>query len=72
MIQIATGATGKIYRGALKHTNIKIKHLEQVAHKTIIIKYCSTNEMLVDLLIQGLTYAMINLVCLSPGCPNQR
>jgi hypothetical protein len=51
-----TNTTGKIYRGALKHTYIKIKHLhKQVACKTIVIKYCSTNGMAADLLTKGLT-----------------
>jgi hypothetical protein len=58
-ICIATKATGKIYhryRGALKHTDLKIKHLhEQVARKTMVIKYCSTNKMPADLLTKGLT-----------------
>jgi hypothetical protein len=55
-----TDATGKIYRGALKHTDIKIKHLcEQVARKTVVIKYCSTDEMPADLLTKGLTQAKL-------------
>lgn len=59
-IKIMTDPTGKTYRGALKHTDIKIKHLrEQVARKTVIVKYCSTNEMPADLLTKGLTKAKL-------------
>jgi hypothetical protein len=60
VICIVTEATGKIYHRALKHTDIKIKHLhEQVACKTVVIKYCSTNKMPADLLTKGLTEAKL-------------
>jgi hypothetical protein len=59
-IKIVTDLTGKTYRGALKHTDIKIKHLcKQVAQKTVIVKYCSTKEMPADLLTKGLTKAKL-------------
>jgi hypothetical protein len=42
VIKIVTDPTGKTYRRALKHTDIKIKHLhEQVVQKTVVVKYCS-------------------------------
>jgi hypothetical protein len=58
-IKIVTDLWGRPPWGPQAH-RIKIKHLcEQVAWKTVIVKYCLTKEMLADLLTKGLTEAKL-------------
>jgi len=59
-LHIASGNVG-IFHGRMKHYTIKVNHLRDTATKKLIkLAYCSTDDMVTDLLTKALSHVKLH------------